>query len=139
MDDQDGNGRDYISHDWHFRSVGEYQENGLKFAIEIGDRAGEGTPYWNLGDAYQSLGDDKKAIEHFQKQLKIAIEIGDQAREGSAYEYQLGIAYDSLGDCQKAIEYFEKQLKIAIEIGDGAEEEIANQNLGSACQNCSIT
>ena len=65
-----------------------YQENRniKKIAIEISDRAGEGTPYGNLGDAYQSLGDDKKAIEYFEKQLKIAIEIGDQAREGSVYE-----------------------------------------------------
>ena len=66
-----------------------YQENRSikKIAIEISDRAGEGTPYGNdLGDAYQSLGDHKKAIEYFEKQLKIAIEIGDQAREGSVYE-----------------------------------------------------
>ena len=104
----------------------EYQENRLKIAIEIGDWAGEGTPYGNLGDTYQSLGDDEKSLCVFWK----AIENcnwnchGDQARDGSAHEY-LGIAYDLLADCWKAIEYFEKQLKnIAIEIGDGAEEEI---------------
>ena len=75
---------------------------------------------------------------YFEKQLKIAIEIGYQTREGSVYEY-LVIAYDLLSDCRKAIEYFEKQLKIAIENGDGADEEIANQNLGNAYQNCGIT
>ena len=120
MDDQDGNRRDYSSYDWHFRSLGEYQENCLKIAIEIGDRAGEGTPYWNLGDAYQWLGDNKKAI------LKSNNENCNRnwwsvQRRKRLFEYQLGIAYDSLGDCRKAIEYFEKQLKIAIEIGDGAE------------------
>ena len=97
MDDQDGNRIEFISDDWHLQSLGEYQkaieyqENCLKIAIEIGDRAGEGTPYGNLGGAYQSLGDDKKLVKYFEKKLTIAIEIGDQAREGSVYEY-LGIA-----------------------------------------------
>ena len=59
MDDQDGNRlMEFIRDDWHFQSLGEYQkaieyqENCLKIAIEIGDQAGEGTPYGNLGDTY---------------------------------------------------------------------------------------
>ena len=38
--------------------------------------------YGNLGNAYQSLGDYRKAIEYHEKDLKIAIEIGDRAGEG---------------------------------------------------------
>ena len=54
----------------------------MKIGIEIGDRAGEGRAYGNLGVAYQSLGDYRKAIEYHEKRLKIAKEIGDRAGEG---------------------------------------------------------
>ncbi|XP_044168066.1 tetratricopeptide repeat protein 28-like, partial [Acropora millepora] len=111
----------------------EYHEKDLKIAKEIGDRAGEGGAYANLGNAYQSLGDYQKAIEYHEKDLKIAKEIGDRAGEGRAYG-NLGIAYQSLGDYQKAIEYHEKHLKIAKEIGDRAGEGRAYGNLGIAYQ-----
>jgi len=101
----------------------------LKNAIEIGGCAGEGGAYGNLGNAYFSLGDFRRAIEYHQKGLKIAIEIGDRAREGLAYG-NLGIAYFSLGDFRKAIQYNEQRLKIAIEIGDRVGEGGANGNLG---------
>ena len=38
--------------------------------------------YGNLGNAYLSLGDLRKAFEYYEKHLKIAKEIGDRAREG---------------------------------------------------------
>ena len=41
-------------------------------------------PNGNLGNAYQSLGDYRKAIEYHEKRLKIAKEIGDRAGEGRA-------------------------------------------------------
>ena len=52
--------------------------------------------YENLGVAYQSQGNYRKAIECHEKYLKIALEVGDQAGEGRAYG-NLGIAYQSLG------------------------------------------
>jgi len=57
----------------------------LKIAKEIGDRAGEGRAYGNLGNTYRSLGDYQKAIDYHEKHLKIAKQIGDQAGEGNAY------------------------------------------------------
>ena len=48
----------------------EYHEKLLKIAIEIGDRAGEGRAYGNLGIAYGSLGDIRKAIEYHEKRLE---------------------------------------------------------------------
>ena len=79
---------------------------------KIGDRAGEGKGYGNLGIAYESLGDYQKAIEYHEKRLKVAKEIGDRAGEGAGYG-NLGNAYQSLGDYQKAIEYHENHLEIA--------------------------
>ena len=125
MSDKDGHERVY-------KAI-QYHEKHLKIAKEIGDRAGEGGAYGNLGNAYQSLGDYQKAIEYHEKHLKIAKEIGDRAGEGTAYG-NLGIAYQSLGDYQKAIEYHEKHLKIAKEIGDRAGEGRAYGNLGNAYQ-----
>ena len=104
----------------------------MKIAKEIGDRAGEGVAYVNLGSAYDSLGDYQKAIECDETGLKIAKEIGDRAREGTAYG-NLGNAYQSLNDYQKASEYHEKYLKIAKEIGDLAGEGNAYHNIGNAC------
>ena len=125
MSDKDGHERVY-------KAI-QYHEKRLKIAKEIGDRAGEGGAYGNLGIAYQSLGDYQKAMEYHEKHLKIAKEIGDRAGEGGAYG-NLGISYRSLGDYEKAIEYHEKRLKIAKEIGDRAGEGGAYGNLGIAYQ-----
>jgi tetratricopeptide (TPR) repeat protein len=67
----------------------------------VGDRAGEGG---NLGNAYQSKGDFRKAIEYHMQHLEIAKEVGDRAGEGGAYR-NLGNAYGSLGDYWKALEH----------------------------------
>ena len=67
--------------------------------------------YTNLGNAYHSLGDFKKAIVFLENSLKIAKEIGDKAGESKCYR-NLGNAYQSLGDFRKAIEFHENSLKI---------------------------
>ena len=58
---------------------------------------GGGGAYGNLGTAYLSLGDLKKAIEYHNLHLKIAKEVGDKHGEGIAYG-SLGSAYLTLGD-----------------------------------------
>jgi len=100
-------------------------------ATQNGDRGQETAAYGNLGNACQSLGEYRKAIEYHKKHLKIAKEIGDRGGEGRAYE-SLGNAYDSLSDYGKAIEYYEKHLKIAKEIRDRGGEGGTYGNLGRA-------
>ena len=97
----------------------------------MGDRAGEGIAYGNLGGAYHSLRKFQEATEYFKQQLSIAKEVGDTAGEGIAYG-NLGNAYHSLGKFQEAIEYFNQHLSIAKEVGDRDGEGIAYGNLGSA-------
>ena len=63
----------------------EYHERDLKISKEVGDRAGEGRAYCNLGNVYDSLGDFQKAIEYHERDLKISKEVGDRAGEGRAY------------------------------------------------------
>ena len=99
----------------------------------MGDRAGEGRAYRNLGDAYQGLGDFKQAIKYHEQRLSIAKEVGDRAGEGRAYG-SLGNAYDSIGDFKQAIKYHEQHLSIAKEVGDRAGEGRAYGNLGNAYQ-----
>ena len=98
---------------------------------KIGNRAGKGGAYGNLGCAYESLGDFQKAIKYHKKYLKIARDINDRAGKGRAYG-NLGNAYQSLGYYQKAIENHEKDLKIALKIGDRGGEGRAYANLGNA-------
>ena len=97
----------------------------------MGDRAGEGKAYSNLGNACDSLGDFQKAIENHERDLKISKEVGDRAGEGKAYG-NLGSTYGCLGDFQKAIEYHERDLKISIEVGDRAGKGRAYSNIGNA-------
>ena len=52
---------------------------------EEGNQSMKGNAYGNLGNAYDSLGDVKKAIEYYNLHLKIAKEVGDKHGEGNAY------------------------------------------------------
>ena len=59
----------------------EHHNEHLTIAKEVGDRAGEGQAYGNLGIAYDSQGDYAKAIEYHAQHLAIAKEVGDRAEE----------------------------------------------------------
>ena len=103
----------------------------LSIAKEVGDRAGEGLAFGNLGDAYLRLGDFKQAIKSFEKHLNIAKEVGDKTGEGNAHG-NLGNAYSILGDVKQAIENVKQHLRIAKEIGDRAGEVTSYGSLGNA-------
>ena len=109
----------------------DYHERHLEIAKGIGDISGEGKAYGNLGCAYRSLGDFKKAIDYHERHLEIAKGIGDISGEGKAYG-NLGCAYRSLGNFKKAMDYHERHLEIAKGIGDISGEGKAYGNLGCA-------
>jgi tetratricopeptide (TPR) repeat protein len=66
----------------------------------VGDRAGEGRAYGNLGNAYQSHADFSKAIKYHTQSLAIAKEVGDRAGEVRAY--------GSLGPCHMYLNEYDK-------------------------------
>ena len=93
----------------------ERYEKNLKIAIDIGDRHGEGLTYRNLVNAFHSMCDFWKAMDH-EKHMNIAIKIGDRHVEGGAYGNLGNDNSNSMGDFQKAVEYQGKHLNIAKEI-----------------------
>ena len=107
----------------------EFYGLGLGIAKETGDRESEGTGCINLGSAYHSLGDIKKAMEFCQLGLGIAQDTGNRNSEGCAY-INLGGVYHSLGDLEKATESYRLGLKIAKETGNRNLEGYAYNNLG---------
>ena len=77
----------------------------------MGDRAGEGRAYANLGNAYQSLGDFKRAEKYHKQRLSIAKELGDRAGEGTACCF-LGRDFELSGNLQVALDYYRLSVKL---------------------------
>ena len=115
----------------HPREWITWTEAGLQSARRLKKRRSEANALGNLGIAYHSLGDHRRAIEFHKQALAIAREIGDRVGEGNALG-SLGIAYCSLGEYGRAIEFHEQDLAIAREIGDRVGEGNALGNLGTA-------
>jgi tetratricopeptide (TPR) repeat protein len=92
----------------------------LDSAKRLGDRVHEGSALGNLGIAYRSLGEYRRAIEFHEQHLAIARAIGHRRGESNALG-NLGNAYHLLGEYRGAIEFHEQNLTIAREIGDRPE------------------
>ncbi|XP_066028589.1 uncharacterized protein [Pocillopora verrucosa] len=130
-----------------FKTAIDYYKQHLEIAKEVGDKAGEGRSYGNLGNAYLRLRQFKTAIDYYKQHLEIAKEfktaidyhkqhleiakeVGDTAVEGRSYG-NLGNAYCRLGQFKIAIDYHKQDLEIAKEVGDRAGEGGSYGNLGS--------
>ncbi len=106
-------------------------EAGREGARRATDRAAEGRHLGNLGIAYASLGETRRAIEFHEQDLSIAREIGDRRGEGITLG-NLGTAYADLGEIRRAVELYEAALGISREIGNRRAEGNALGNLGNA-------
>ena len=115
----------------HPRESIRWRESALAAARKSKYRAAEGVHLGNLGIAYGSLGEYRRAIEYLEHHLTIAREIGDSRGESSALG-NLGVAYRNLGEDRRAIEYHERSMTIRREIGDRRGEGNSLGNLGIA-------
>jgi len=122
----------------HFLHLRDYLREAVRlvgWAAEVaraaGDRRWEGADLGNLGVAYATLGEVRRAIEYYEQALTISREVGERRAEGTILG-NLGIAYADLRDARRAIEYYEQAIIIAREIGDRRGEGADLGNLGVA-------
>jgi len=78
---------------------------------ETGERRGEGAALGNLGNAYATLGEARKAIEFYEQALAIAQEIGDRRNEGN-WLGNLGNALYGLGEKARGVQLMKQALTI---------------------------
>jgi tetratricopeptide (TPR) repeat protein len=102
----------------------------LAIAKEVGDRAGEGNAYGNLGNAFESQGDFRQAIEYRTQHLAIAKEVGDRAGEGGVHGNQ-GNAYEPQGDFSQAIEYHGQHRRLQRRWATGRGRAMHTRTLGA--------
>ena len=72
----------------------EYHARALRLNQEIGNKQGEAGAYVNLGRAYHSLSEYKRAVEYHERALKLNKQTGNKQEEAAAY-VNLGITYNS--------------------------------------------
>jgi tetratricopeptide (TPR) repeat protein len=115
----------------HPRELIRGAEAMLAAAIKMNLREMEGSALGNLGLAYATLGETRRAIDFFEQHLAIARKTGDRIGEGNALG-NLGLAYSDLGEVRRAIKFHEQRVVIARETGDRRSEGPALSNLGLA-------
>ncbi len=106
---------------------------GLMAAQSLNNRQVEGISLGNLGNAYDSLGEYRRAIDYHEQFLAIAREIGDRSGEGSSLG-SLGNVYDSLGEVEKACGLWKEALAI-FEAIESPTANVVRQWIEENCEN----
>jgi CHAT domain-containing protein/Tfp pilus assembly protein PilF len=112
----------------------EHYQQALVILREVGDRAGEGRTFNNIGGVYNKLGQYPQALEHYQQALVIRREVGDRVGEGTTLN-NIGRVYDSLGQYSQALEQFQQALVILHEVGNRRGEGTTLNNIGLVYNN----
>ncbi|MBP7686948.1 MAG: tetratricopeptide repeat protein [Thermoflexales bacterium] len=102
----------------------------LTLTRAVNDRGNEGVILNNLGQVYDSLGQQDKALEYYVQALDIHREAGNRTGKGVTFN-NLGFVYDDLGQKDKALVYYTQALDIHRKLGDRLGEGIALNNLGT--------
>jgi CHAT domain-containing protein/predicted negative regulator of RcsB-dependent stress response len=111
------------------KSVEKYYE-ALELYRRATDRNGEAQTLNNIGEVYESLGENQKALEKYNEALPLRRAVGD--RQGEAITLSnLGSVYDTLGDKQKALERYNEALPISRAVGDRKGESETLNNIGA--------
>jgi hypothetical protein len=97
-------------------------EQALSVQRDVGDRAGEGITFNDIGEAHFKLGDTKRALEYYERALPILRDVGYRAGEATVL-FNLGNVAEKNGDIVAAIDLVTQAVKIdeAIESPELAE------------------
>jgi tetratricopeptide (TPR) repeat protein len=115
----------------HPREQIRWREAALEVARRRKDRTAEAAHLGSIGNAYNSLGDARRAVDIFKGVLAVAQEIKNENLEAAAL-MTLGLASMYLGETHQAIESYEQALDIFREVGDRRAEGSAFGYLGLA-------
>ena len=115
----------------HPRERIRWREPAVRAARMLKNRGAEGAHLGNLGLAYASLGDYRRAIEYHDQHLAITREVSD--RRGESYGLiNLGTAHYELREYERAVSYYDQALAISHDIGDRRGEAYGARGLGVA-------
>ncbi len=89
--------------DW--KSALKYELMALKIEIEIDDKNGISMGHGNMGEIYQSLGNNDSARYHLEQALAVRQEMGN-SRLTADSKLQLGNFYNTIGNFQLALDYY---------------------------------
>ncbi len=88
----------------------------------------EATTLNNIGLAWRSLGEVRRALEFYNQALPLRREVGDKSGEATTLN-NIGEVHRSLGDPRRALEFYNQALPILIEIGDKKNQTGALNNM----------
>jgi len=108
-----------------------WREAALAAASRLRDRSAERAHLGNLGTAYRSVGEYRRAIECYERHLQLARELNDSRSEEQDLA-NIGDAYECLGEYGHAIEYYEQYLQLAKKLDDRRGEGNALGCIGTA-------
>ncbi|AUB84347.1 toll/interleukin-1 receptor domain-containing protein [Candidatus Thiodictyon syntrophicum] len=95
----------------HPRQWVRWLASGLAAARRLGERGWEAAHLGNLGIAWWSLGEPRKAIGFHEQGLMIAREIGDRRGDANA-SFNLALAFETLGDPATARGHMQQALAL---------------------------
>lgn len=103
-------------------ALGFYRTKDKRIAAEL---------YIQIGALFTVLGDNQKAIEHYNKALLLFLKFNNKQAETDIHNY-IGITYSNLGENQKALESYEKALPLSRTISNKISEANTLRNMGVA-------
>jgi len=107
-----------------------YANEVLNYSRRTGNERGVARALLVLGNVYDEMGNQMKALENYQNSLEIFKNINDTVALGYVY-INLGIVYHNLGQYKKAIDQYESSVKISKSRNDDYGLCLAINNIGS--------
>ena len=106
-----------------------YQERQLKISKEVGDRAGEGKAYCNLGDAYHSVGEFQKAVHYYKNSVIVFDHIRGNLSSNDEWKISLGNTYNHINSRLWGLQFKEGKVIEALLTADQGRAQALNDLL----------